>query len=245
MTEKPPLEEMYKHCDDPKLSKMFYALYSAGQKPKIKYPPVKLKTKEQLEEKKIKEPGSCPQKTQIDYPKPVEVSNPIHPVDTIPKRKPESEIMREIKNEKNKPLVKPKMGQNRAALIDNLQEKFQFTKGKSVPEAAQTTGLALSKKPTDAPHQTVSLNKGFKVPEFAKDYIASKYNIQENSASLSSGTKNDELMRLYGQIENEILERQQYLEDVLSKGPNKQIEEKMKMEIATRFGELQKIKEML
>ena len=47
------------------------------------------------------------------------------------------------------------------------------------------------------------------------------------------------------EIEKEIIERQQYLEEVLSSGPNKDIEEKIKREISSRFGELQKIKEML
>jgi len=54
-----------------------------------------------------------------------------------------------------------------------------------------------------------------------------------------------ELSDIYDQVEGEILERQKYLEDVLSAGLNVQIEDKIKKEIADRFNDLQKIRKMM
>ena len=98
-------------------------MYSAKEKPKIYYPPVK--TKPRAEEPKPEK--KCPQKAQIEYPdpKPHKPSKKYHPIDFVPKRKPAEEIQYELMQEMNKPLVAPgKRGVNRKQLINDLQERF-------------------------------------------------------------------------------------------------------------------------
>ncbi len=69
---------------------MLYSLYSAGEKPKIHYPPVKTKARVDAP----KEEKKCPQKTHIDVPdvRPKYKGPTYHPVDFIPKRKAKDEI---------------------------------------------------------------------------------------------------------------------------------------------------------
>ena len=74
------------------VGKMLFSLYSAPEKPKINYPPVKTKPRSESmgvpqEEKK------CPQKTVIDYPEPVrKAGKKYHPIDFVPRRKAADEI---------------------------------------------------------------------------------------------------------------------------------------------------------
>ena len=64
-------------------------MYSAKEKPKIYYPPVKTKVREPVP----KEEKKCPQKAVIDYPEPErKVSKKYHPIDFVPKRKAGDEI---------------------------------------------------------------------------------------------------------------------------------------------------------
>lgn len=108
---------------------MLFSLYSAPEKPKIAYPPVKTKPRgasvgPPQEEKK------CPQKTVIEYPEPVrKAGKKYHAVDFIPKRRAGEEILMEIENERAKrPMMLPpgKRGVNRKEMIEDLQTRFQF-----------------------------------------------------------------------------------------------------------------------
>ena len=91
---------------------MLFSMYSAGEKPKVYYPPVK--TKARVEPPK--EEKKCPQATKIEYPEiPRHKSGKkYHPIDFIMHRKPEKEILGEIEAERNRPLQAPvKRGVNR------------------------------------------------------------------------------------------------------------------------------------
>lgn len=104
---------------------MLYSMYSAKEKPKVYYPPVKTKPRvaPPKEEKK------CPQKAEIEYPemKPSRPRKKYHPIDFVPKRKGVEEIQQEMQRDLNRPLVAPgKKGTNRKEVITDLQERFQF-----------------------------------------------------------------------------------------------------------------------
>jgi hypothetical protein len=90
------------------VGKMLFSLYSAPEKPKIAYPPVKTKARgasvgPPMEERK------CPQKTIIDYPEPVRKGGrKYHAIDFVPRRKAGDEIIAEIENEKaRRPMMLP------------------------------------------------------------------------------------------------------------------------------------------
>ena len=108
---------------------MLFSLYSAPEKPKINYPPVKTRPRGSsvgppIEEKK------CPQKTIIEYPEPVrKAGKKYHAVDFIPRRRPGEEIQAEMEEEmRRRPNLLPpgKRGVNRKQMINDLQERFQF-----------------------------------------------------------------------------------------------------------------------
>jgi hypothetical protein len=82
---------------------MLYSMYSAKEKPKIYYPPVKIKKKPTpAEELKMgKKMGPCPQKTVIEYPEPPRKESKYHPVDFIPRKKHEEEIQVELNKMRN------------------------------------------------------------------------------------------------------------------------------------------------
>ena len=96
--------ELYKHFGrESDVGKMLFSMYAAREKPKVYYPPVKTKPRDQRsaprEEKK------CPQKTAIEYPEiKKKPSRKYHAIDFIPKRRPEEEIRAEIEEELKKPL---------------------------------------------------------------------------------------------------------------------------------------------
>ena len=54
----------------------------------------------------------------------------------------------------------------------------------------------------------------------------------------------EELQELFDDIVAEIEERQAFLEEMSKHGQNKEVEARMKKEIADRVGELQRIKEL-
>jgi len=104
---------------------MLYGMYAAREKPKVYYPPIK--TKKRTEEPKAVKP--CPQMTQIEYPEmPRKTKYKYNPIDFVPRRKAGEVIIAETEYEKSKPLGRApgKAGVNRAALINDLQERHQF-----------------------------------------------------------------------------------------------------------------------
>lgn len=87
---------------------------------------------------KTKELKTCPQKASILYP-PLsykEIKPRFYKVDLIPKRKPESEIRRELEDTKRNPYIPLNRGVNRMNLIENLQLKFKYLRG-GLPKSAE------------------------------------------------------------------------------------------------------------
>mmetsp|Transcript_16559 Transcript_16559/g.28173 ORF Transcript_16559/g.28173 Transcript_16559/m.28173 type:complete len:98 (-) Transcript_16559:482-775(-) len=84
---------------------MLYSMYSVKEKPKVNYPALKIKKKPTpAEELKLpKNNGPCPQRTQIEYPDVGPKSKfKYHPVDFIPKKRHENEILPLIEKDKRK-----------------------------------------------------------------------------------------------------------------------------------------------
>jgi len=104
--------------------KMLFNLYKAGEPAKINYPKPKTR-KQPLKTTQEKKP--CPQKTEIEYP---EISNRPHrryaPINFVPRRKNQQVIEDEMERDfryVEEPIPK---GGDRTAMVNNLQEKFQF-----------------------------------------------------------------------------------------------------------------------
>jgi hypothetical protein len=75
------------------VGKMLFSLYSAPEKPKINYPPVKTKPRSESVGMPPQEEKKCPQKTIIDYPEPVrKAGKKYHAIDFVPRRKAADEI---------------------------------------------------------------------------------------------------------------------------------------------------------
>ena len=127
------IQNLWKLCGkNTEAGRIMYRYYGFHYKPEIKYPKLKMKTAEQLaEEKRLRETTKklCPQKTKIEYPKKVEEHKPTPLIHYVSKRKPQTAIQKELEVEKRRPLIAPRAGQDRAALIDKLQEKYQFSAG--------------------------------------------------------------------------------------------------------------------
>jgi len=229
----PSIENLWKICGmNTEAGRIMYKFYGSHYKPEVNYPKVKTKTPEQLaEEKKKKEVAkkACPQKTKIDYPEPEpkNVGRAPAPIDFIPKKKNKAVIEQELNQAKKAPLVRPKPGQNRAALIDELQEKYQFSAG-ILPKAAQTTPISFAGVHDHLKPGQTKMGKSKATP------IESK----ENKTDM------DELDELFEQISLEIEERQQHLEAILKCEKNEAIEKRIKAEITSRISELQRIAEL-
>ena len=89
------------------------------------YPPVKTKARQE----EVKEAKPCPQKTVIDYPEmPRKSKYKYNAIDFVPRRKPGELIQAETNVEKARIQGLPpgKAGVNRAAMIENLQERNLF-----------------------------------------------------------------------------------------------------------------------
>lgn len=202
-----------------------YRYYGSHCKPEIKYPKVKTKTPQQLaDEKKMRETAkkSCPQKAKVSYPvpKPKAVQS-VAAIDCVPRRKALDVIQKEVEEAKRKPLARPRPGQNRAAMIDKLQEENQFSIG-ILPKSVQSTPMTFDSARTH--------NKP-KKPNMKPVERRSK-------------TEMEELDDLFESIAREIEERQEHLDAVLKCGKNEDVEQRIKGEIASRFSELQRIAEL-
>eukprot|EP00826_Nyctotherus_ovalis_P060318 TRINITY_DN8448_c0_g1_i13.p1 TRINITY_DN8448_c0_g1~~TRINITY_DN8448_c0_g1_i13.p1 ORF type:complete len:235 (+),score=72.35 TRINITY_DN8448_c0_g1_i13:394-1098(+) len=216
------IQNLWKLCGkNTEAGRIMYRYYGSHYKPQIKYPKVRTKTAEQLTEEKLRATKkSCPQKTKIEYPqKPAEYKPP-PPVNSIPKRKPQTTIQKELEVAKRAPLVVPRPGQDRAALIDRLQEKYQFSAG-ILPKSVQATPIVFNEP---------------KVKERKK--LVRGQVIKENKTEL------EELDDLFESITVEIEDRQKHLEAVLKNGKNDEIEKRIKAEITSRISELQRIAEL-
>eukprot|EP00826_Nyctotherus_ovalis_P037548 TRINITY_DN3432_c0_g1_i1.p2 TRINITY_DN3432_c0_g1~~TRINITY_DN3432_c0_g1_i1.p2 ORF type:complete len:237 (+),score=73.18 TRINITY_DN3432_c0_g1_i1:119-829(+) len=220
------IQNLWKLCGmDTEAGRIMYRYYGSHCKPQIKYPKVKTKTPQQLaDEKKLQETAkkSCPQKAKISYPVPKpKVARSVAAIDYVPKRKAQNVIQKELEEAKRKPLARPHPGQNRAAMIDKLQEDNQFSIG-ILPKSVQSTPMTFDNSRTH--------NKS-KKPNMKPVERRSK-------------TEAEELDDLFESIAREIEERQEHLDAILRCGKNEDVEQRIKGEIACRFSELQKVAEL-
>lgn len=122
------LDRLWKETsNESEASKLLFELYRFRNKPQIYYPPVKTKKKPlPFEENRAK----TKEKPIVDYPDLSKPQGPkFHPIDFVPKKKPQKAISHEIKESYKNPQTFSKKGGNREALKAELQEKFQFSNG--------------------------------------------------------------------------------------------------------------------
>ena len=220
------IQNLWKLCGmDTEAGRIMYRYYGSHCKPQINYPKIKTKTPQQLaEEKKMKETAKkpCPQNTKINYPIPKsKAPAPIAAINYVPKRKSQTAIQKELEDAKKKPLARPKPGQNRAAMIDKLQEDYQFSIG-ILPKSVQPASMKFEEAKVNG-----KLSKANTKPVERKNK-----------------TELEELDDLFEAIAGEIEERQDHLNAVLKCGKNEEIERRIKSEITSRFSELQRITEL-
>jgi len=226
--------------------KMLFKLFGKGPHSiKIDYPKPKTMTKPlPYEEPRVKSKITPPQMTVIEYPALKDNSKrmpKVHAVDLIPKRKNEVEIRKEIENLKNNPFVPANKGVNRKKLIDELQNKFKKQRG-ALPKGAELPALPNEEVLEDITDEELQKRALQKVP---KKFLAYTYERpKEDQKGLTKSQEEEELEKLYEEIEQEIEERQQYLEEIAHLDEPK-LKEKVKKEIIERVAELQKIIKML
>lgn len=96
-------------------------MFGAGHKPDIKYPKIKIKSKDEIEEEKKKIDKPCPQQTQIQYPKILKMDEEgPKPIELIGKKKAKEEIDKEMKVNLKLLPQKPKPGKDRKEMISNF-----------------------------------------------------------------------------------------------------------------------------
>ena len=156
------------------------------------------------------------EKPKVDYPAPKKPrTRKFHPIDFVPRRKHHDEIQLEINAQPRTGPVPPARGVNRDTLKQDLQEKFQFAEGRALPKAARAKPTANARaQPVPAKPQPQG-----EVPRDPND--------------------------LFDLVVQEIQERQQFLNDMREMGQlTAELEHRLKGEIAERFGDLQKLKDM-
>ena len=234
-TADPSLENLWKMCGrDTEAGRIMYRFYGSHCKPEVKYPPVKTKSAKQIEEEKMAKEEKkkiCPQRAKVEYPeaKPTE-SRRIAPIKFVPKKKTKQAIEKEMQESKRLPPMKPQPGQNRAEMIDQLQEKYQFSAG-ILPKGVQTTSIEFDKKPKQMTKSGATAKGRFTQPP-------------PKPVTTGKKTEMEELDDLFDNIMKEIEERQEHLETVLKAGKNPEIEARIKTEITSRISELQKVAEL-
>jgi len=221
--------------------KLLFSLYRNGKPPKIDYPKPKQKPKTAMstESQRIVKP--CPQKTLINYPEmPKPVEKKIHAVDLIPKRKNQVDIQKEIDDFKNNPIIPENKGKNRADMVEKLQAKFKKGRG-ALPKGAEMPKLEGDVSYNEEEIKQAAMAKMGKNLIYMKpaDKKAGK-----ETKKLTRAEEDTELDQLYNEIENEIVERQKYLDDI-DDLDEPEIKTKIKKEIVERVSELQKIIKMM
>jgi len=187
-------------------------------------------------------------KTVIDYP---EVKDPsknrpkVHAVDCIPKRKNEVEIRKEIDEYYSKPYVPLNTGKDRKKMVSDLQAKFKKQRG-ALPKGAELP--LYEEQPEEVVEELTEEELRQKaIQKIPKKHLAFTYEKPKDNKDKKGLTKeegNEELDKLYEDIEQEIEERQNYLEEIAHLDEPK-LKEKVKKEIVERVAELQKIIQML
>lgn len=230
-------------------------MYGSKAKPKIEYPAVK--TKPRVEQPKEVKP--CPQKTQIEYPEAPRPERNFHMIDFVPRRKPGSEILLDLDQQKRVKVAGRGPGrapQDRKALIEDLQEHMQF-KDKAELErhiAAQkaayekaTTEYVMDDK-TRRQQRFKSKISANSLVHYEEKYGAKTSEIMKLLQKPSDmkhvkSAQDAELEDLFDSVVEEIEERQEFLEK-MGKDIDKPTQSRIKGEIVTRIGELQRIREI-
>jgi hypothetical protein len=220
--------------------KLLFSLYRNGKPPKIDYPKPKMKPKTavSMESQRIVKP--CPQKTMINYPElPKPVEKKIHAVDLIPKRKNVIDIQREMDDFKKNPIIPENKGKNRADMVEKLQAKFKKGRG-ALPKGAE-----LPKLEGDISYNEEEI-KQMAMAKLGKNmiYMKPEKKVVKDTKKMTKDEEDEELNKLYDEIENEIVERQKYLDD-MDDLDEPEIKTKIKKEIVERVSELQKIIKMM
>ncbi|KAL4508190.1 hypothetical protein ABPG72_021563 [Tetrahymena utriculariae] len=217
-----------------------FSLYKCHMPPKMNYPKPKQKTAEELLPKP-KEIKPCPQKTQISYP-PLSYKEPkqkYFKVDFIPKRKPESEIRKELEEIARNPYVPANTGKNRKDLIEKLQQKFKYLRG-GLPKGAELPLIDENKLVQD--EETIKAQAKKRIGMKNKIFTG-EYEDRNDQKTVISDDPVQECNALFDQIMQEIEERQQYLDSIKDLKEPK-LKTKIKKEIIERVAELQKVTEL-
>lgn len=236
---------------DTEAGKVLASLYKTGKPASISYPKPKQKKwdpKEMTEATRTIK--SCPQKTKIEYPKeePKVKAPKISAVDLIPHRKAYTDIQKEMDEYYSKPDIPLNKGVNRGELVNSLQNKFKKGRG-ALPKGAELPVVeGANLEQTEEEAEEIKRRALAKLPQ-AKNMFTEKRGKAEEidpkkDKNRAKSEIDNELDELYNQIEEEIIERQNYLEEIDHLDEPK-MKEKVKAEIVTRVAELQKIIKMM
>jgi hypothetical protein len=130
---------------DTEAGRALWRTYASGHKKQIKYPGLKTKPWDPKEALKI-EMKPCPQQTVIEYP-PVftkagitraKMMSNIHKIDLIQHRKPRDQILVELRKYYSVVEIPVNRAVNREKMIDELQEKFKYSKPSRPGDKAPT-----------------------------------------------------------------------------------------------------------
>lgn len=230
---------------DTEAGRALFSLYKTGKPAKINYPKPKQKKwdpKEMAETQKTFK--SCPQKTKIEYP-PMESKvkeTKINPVDLIPHRKGYDVIQKEIEEYYSKPEIPVNKGVNRLELVNNLQKKFNKGRG-ALPKGAELP-VTESVDLNEAEEEELKKRALAKVPQSKLMFVNKRPKTNVETGPRDKEDIQKELDELYNKVEEEIMERQKFLEEIDHLDEPK-LKEKIKGEIVSRVAELQKIIKML
>ena len=230
---------------DEQAGRELFSLYNAGG---IAYPKPKQKKWDPLEVAKSQRVvKSSPQKVKIEYPPVKSRIRPppaVHPVDLIKRRKPQTMIQKEIEEYYCKPDLPPKKGVNRAEAIANLQNRFDKESG-VLPKSTQLPPIKNFQLNREE-EEEIRERAFAKIPQ-SKLMFVDKSSIIESPAAKPIQTKKEadkELNHMYAAVEQEIIDRQKYLEDIDHLNEPK-LKARIKGEIVDRIGDLEKIIKML
>ena len=235
---------------DNEIGRDLYKMYGRHHKPKVDVPIPKTQPWD-YKVAALKEKKPCPQQAKIEYPEVVTKQDILKrkamakftKLDTIPKRKNYNEILQELAllKQERANYIPINKGVDRKNMINSLQDKFKY--------ANQPAGPQLSAEE----EQKINLALDAKMKQLSKkNYFTG---VKEKEKALGVGEKgagkgryeSEELRQLdelFEEVIREIEERQRYLAEVehLDMEDGK---EKVKGEIASRVGELEKINRMI
>ena len=136
--------------------KLLFSLYKVRNKPEVYYPPVKTKKKplpfEETRSRTVDKP-------QIDYPAPNRPRHrKFHPIDFVPHKKNQQAIKDDVSKLPRDTQMRPQRAVNREAMKNDLQDKFQFAEGKSLPGGGVPPTKPVLPRRQEAQKQDISKN---------------------------------------------------------------------------------------